>query len=102
MIKRRLLAYAKKAYNAELASRTRGLLEHWGDPELGDVAFHKEVIAPFCKKYGAYAAAIKADMTDEEVNRVYDEAYETLINTKFVVEALRRDYVERKLVEEED
>ena len=102
MIKRRLLAYAKKAYNAELTSRTRGLLEHWGDPELGDVAFHKEVIAPFCKKYGAYAAAIKADMTDEEVNRVYDEAYETLINTKFVVEALRRDYVERKLVEEED
>ena len=46
----------KKAYNAELTSRTRGLLEHWGDPELGDVAFHKEVIAPFCKKYGAYAS----------------------------------------------
>ena len=99
MIKRRLLSFAKKAYNQENSSKG-GLLEHWQDSELGDVEFNEEVIMPFKEKYNKYANAINVNMSDEEVNRVFDEAYYTLINTKFIVEALRRDYLERKWVKE--
>ena len=76
------------------------MLEHWQDSELGDVDFNEEVIVPFKEKYNQYANAINVNMSDEEVNRVFDEAYYTLINTKFIVEALRRDYLERKWVKE--
>ena len=100
-IKRSLLPKAKAAWNTEMSSRTGGVVEHWQDPELGDVQFDKEVIAPFRAKYGAYAAAIKANMTDEEVNRIYDEAYDVLINTKFYVQQLRVDYLDKVLTEEE-
>ena len=100
-IKRSLLPKAKAAWNTEMSSRTGGVVEHWQDPELGDVRFDKEVIAPFRAKYGAYAAAIKANMTDEEVNRIYDEAYDVLINTKFYVQQLRVDYLDKLLTEEE-
>ena len=100
-IKRSLLPKAKAAWNTEMSSRTGGVVEHWQDPDLGDVQFDKEVIAPFRAKYGAYAAAIKANMTDEEVNRIYDEAYDVLINTKFYVQQLRVDYLDKVLTEEE-
>ncbi len=100
-IKRSLLPRAKAAWNAEQSSRTGGVAEHWQDPDLGDVKFNQEVIAPFKEKYGAYAAAIKENMTDAEVNRIFDEAYDVLINTKFYVQQLRVDYLDKVLTEEE-
>lgn len=100
-IKRSLLPKAKAAWNAELSSRKGGVLEHWQDPELGDVKFDKEVLAPFRAKYSAYANAIKANMSDEEVNRIYDEAFDVLFNAKFYVQQLRVDYLDKVLTEEE-
>jgi len=70
------------------------------DPELGDRKFYLEVVEPFKKKYGAYVGAIKPDMPDAEVNRIYDEAYLTLINTKYVIQKLRREYLAKRFVEE--
>lgn len=100
-IKRTLLPKAKAAWNKELSSRTGGIIEHWQDPDLGDVKFHKEMIAPFWKKYGAYAAAIKPGMSDEEVNRIYDNAFDQLFNAKFYVQQMRVEYLDRVLTEEE-
>lgn len=98
-IKRRLLAYAQKTYKKEL-SNWNGCLENWLDPELGDPVFEAEVIAPFRAEFGTLVDAIKPDMTDTEVNRIFDKAYSTLINTRFVVQELRKNYLTKKLTEE--
>ncbi len=99
-IKRALLPAAQRAYNRELNARNGGILEHWADPELGDPAFNQKVIVPFMEKYGEYVKMIKADMTDAEVNRVFDEAYDTLVNTRFVVQQLRSEYLRDQLIAE--
>ncbi len=99
-IKRALLPVAQRAYNKELNSRNGGILEHWADPELGDPVFNQKVIVPFMKKYGDYVKMIQADMTDAEVNRVFDEAYYTLVNTRFIVQKLRSDYLKDQLTAE--
>ncbi len=100
LIKRALLPNAQRAYNKELNARNGGLLEHWADPELGDPEFNQKVIVPFMEKYGAYARMIKADMTDAEVNKIFDEAYDTLINTKYIVQSLRSAYLQEQMTEE--
>ncbi len=99
-IKRALLPAAQRAYNRELNARNGGMLEHWADPELGDPVFNQKVIVPFMEKYGAYAKMIKADMTDAEVNKVFDEAYSTLINTGFIVQELRSRYLQDQFTAE--
>ncbi len=99
-IKRALLPHAQRAYRRELSSRDGGILEHWADPELGDPEFNKKVIVPFMEKYGAYNAMIKTGMTDAEVNKVFDEAFYTMINTRFIVQELRNRYLQDQLTAE--
>jgi len=97
-IKHRLLVYAAACYNKEHTANTYGHIEHWKDPELGDPEFYKEEVAPFVQKYGPCVRRIKADMTPEEINKVYDEAYMPLVNTKFIIQQKRADYLDRKAV----
>lgn len=94
-IMRRLLVKAKNVWDHE-NSTLGGLVEHWRDPELGDVEFYRRTVRPFKEKFDAYAAAIKPDMTDAEVNRVFDEAYAVLNNANFVMQEMRTKYLEAK------
>lgn len=98
-IQRRLLSFAASAYRKELSSKN-GCIEQWMDPELGDLKFNAEVMEPFKKKYGAYLDRIKAEMTDADVKEIFNDAYSVLINTKYVVSELRRNWLEKQFVEE--
>lgn len=99
-IKHRLLAIARNTYRASLSERN-GCLEQWMDPELGDQAFYFKAVEPLRKKLDAAAGAIKADMSDADINRIFDESYELMINIKFVLQDLRREYLAEQFVTEE-
>lgn len=99
-IMRRLLVKAKNAWN-QANSPHGGLIEHWQDPELGDLKFNAEVVVPFKNKYYDYANRIKADMTDEEVNTIFNEAFPTLINAYFIIQEMRKNYLDEQRVKGE-
>ncbi|MCI7644238.1 MAG: hypothetical protein MST10_07835 [Lentisphaeria bacterium] len=97
-IKRRVLAKAKMDYNREW-SANNGYGEIWMDPELGDRTFYLEVVEPVRKELDAYAAKIKPDMSDADVNQVFDEAGARLMNIKFDLAKMRADYLAKQMTE---
>ena len=99
-IKRRiLLTAAKSAWHRAKAARNNGYVEIWADPELGDQDFYRAEVKPFVEKVDADASRIKPAMTDAEVDEIYDRSAETMLNVDYVVAAMRRAWLERKLTE---
>jgi hypothetical protein len=92
-IQRRLLSKAKAAYEQEKSARNNGYIEFWMDNQLGDQQFYDIAVAPFVAKADAYASRIKANMTDQEVNEIFDAAYLILLQSRFEIEELRREYM---------
>jgi tetratricopeptide (TPR) repeat protein len=95
-IKRRLLQNAKAVWNNELSTRTNGYVDFMMDNRLGDQQFYADVIVPVVEKYTPYVNRITGDMTDADVNDIYDNAYEFLINTRYHLEAMRNQYLLKK------
>ncbi len=98
LIKRRLLPIAKNIYTRAKSARNNGQIEIWQDNELGDRKFYKEMLEPLVAELDAYADRIKYDMTDEDVNDIYDNAAVRMFNINYVVSALRTDYLDAKRV----
>ena len=73
--------------------------DHWADPAVGDPAFFEECLKPLQDELAGYARRIKPDMTDEEVNEIYEKALVRMKGLKYEIDALRRDYLARKLTE---
>jgi|GEM_PF-3018705 len=96
MIKRRLLFAGKKRFNASCAARSNGYIEKWQDPELGDQEFYLAKVKPFVASINAYTARIKKAMTDDEVLEIYAAVGEKLFNANFLVEEMRREWLEKK------
>ncbi len=92
-IRRVILKKAADAYWNAKSARTNGYAESWKDPELGDPAFYDECVAPVLKRLDAYAARIKADMADEEVMDVYENAAADMLNINFILSRLRTRYL---------
>ncbi len=98
-IKRRLLQQARSVWSRELSARDNGYVDFMMDNQLGDQQFYQEVVMPLVEKYGAYANRIGGNMTDQNVNEIYDAAYDFLINTRYHLEALRNQYLLKKHTE---
>lgn len=98
LIKRRLLPVAKQIYTRAKSARSNGEVEIWQDNELGDRVFYKEVLAPVIAELDTYADRIKFDMSDEDVNDIFDNAASRMFNIKYIVSALRTDYLDAKRV----
>ncbi len=98
LIKRRLLPVAKQIYTRAKSARSNGEVEIWQDNELGDRAFYKEVLAPLIADLDTYANRITFDMTDKDVNDIFDKAAGRLFNIKYIVSSLRTDYLDAKRV----
>ena len=96
-IKRRLLATARGVWSFEQAGSANGYIEIWSDPELGDQEFYLAEVEPLVRKVNADSKRIKADMTDAEVNEIYDRWGETMFNVRFVIAEMRRAWLERKM-----
>lgn len=97
MIKRKLLPAARGVYDQAKSSRG-GFVENWSDPELGDREFYLECVEPMIKRLDEAAGKIKFEMTDAEVNEVFDQAAETMFNINYKVAEMRREYLDEKRV----
>ena len=97
-IKRGLVSKAVDLYRRSKHARNNGQIEIWKDPELGDQAFYAACVKPLCDRLDPYEKLVKAEMTDEEVEKVFDNAAETWFNINYVVAKLRRDYLDAKRV----
>ena len=96
-IKRGLLAKAVDSYRRAKSSRN-GQIEIWMDPELGDQDFYAACVKPLCDRLDPYEKLVKAEMTDAQVNEVFDNAAVTWFNIDYVISQLRRDYLDAKRV----
>ena len=67
--------------------------EKWADPELGDPAFYEEVLKPIEQELKGYAKEVKADMTDADVNRIYEKACVRWIGISHEIDRLRREWL---------
>ena len=73
--------------------------EKWADPAVGDPAFFEECLKPLQDELVGYAKRIKPDMTDAEVDEIYEKALVRMKGLKYEIDRLRRDYLARKMTE---
>lgn len=96
-----LLTAAKGVWGRAKNSRVNGYVEIWMDPELGDQEFYLAEVKPLVDRIDADVSRIKPEMTDAEVNEIYDRSAETMLNVDYVVAAMRRAWLERKMTSEQ-
>ena len=73
--------------------------ETWADREIGDPDFYKTSLKPLQDELVGYAARIKPDMTDDDVNEVYEKGLVRIKGLKYEIDRLRREYLARVLTE---
>ncbi len=78
---------------------TENLFELWGDEQIGDPDFYAEYLAPMQKELDAYANLVKADMSDEDVAKVYSEALPKWKGLTHEIDELRRKYLMERLIQ---
>ena len=91
-----------------LLCRTRGnwrksgkldVFEKWADAEIGDPAFSAACLKPLEQELATAMAGVSPEMSDEEVNRVYDAVLVKCRGIKHEIDALRKRWLVRKLVD---
>ena len=100
-IRRRLLYATFRSYaNISFApSATMNVFEYWKDPGVGDRAFYDKCLAPLEAELKGYAARVKEDMSDAEVNEVFSKGLVRWINLRDTIEGLHRRYLAEKFTE---
>ena len=95
-ILKRLLFLAKARYGREkwTSQSAEGIIEHWSDSELGDLAFHEARVKPLVAKLDGYADRIKDGMTDAEVLLLADEALPQFSDLRFTIARMRAEWLE--------
>ncbi len=73
--------------------------DKWADPEIGDPAFYEASLKPLKEELADYAARIKPDMTDADVNELYEKGLVRMKGLKYEIDRLRREYLARQLTE---
>ncbi|MBQ6245233.1 MAG: hypothetical protein IJK04_00095 [Kiritimatiellae bacterium] len=98
-ILRRIVFRAIAEYNSEkkTSPTKEGVLDHWGDPAVGDPVFYEKCLAPLVEKLDDYAERLKPDASDEEVLVFADKALPEMRDIRFVVERLRARYLRETL-----
>ncbi len=98
-IKRRVIVKALAKYRAQKSGGANGVLDYWQDPELGDREFYLASVKPLVTKLDAYVPMVKKGMTAEDVETVFKEAVPSWMAIKYVIADLRKDYLDRKRIE---
>lgn len=99
-IRRHMLLLAAKNYKMVLREvQNANLFTIWSDPEIGDPDFYQTMLAPLEKELDSYAAAVKPEMTDEEVETIYARTQARMKGLSDEVDHLRREYLLKRLVE---
>ena len=66
------------------------VFDKWGDQEIGDPAFYDEVLKPIEKELSDYAKMVKPEMSDADVNLVFEKAYVRMKGLRHEIDQLRR------------
>ena len=100
-IRRRLLFSTFRSYaNVHYPpSATMNLFDYWKDPAVGDPAFFEKYLRPLQEELKGYAARVKEDMTDEEVDEVYTKGLLRWIALRDNIEGLHRRYLAEKFTD---
>ena len=99
-IKRKIIFAARTAYNSEkrTTAASHGAIEQWrDDPMLGDPKFFRERMAATAQQLDDYTKLVKADMSDETVDMLFDKAVPGWFEIKHKVADERRRYLEEEL-----
>lgn len=99
-IKRKIIFAARSAYNSEkrTTAASHGTIEQWrDDPMLGDPEFFKERVAATAQQLDDYTKLVKADMSAETINMLFDKAVPGWFEIKYKVAEERRKYLEEEL-----
>ena len=70
--------------------------DKWADPEIGDLEFYEEVLKPLETELKGYAKMVTPEMTDDEVNLVFERALPRWIGLSHEIDALRRDWLRNR------
>lgn len=92
-IRRAMLARAVKGWNKV------GHLERfdmWADTEIGDPEFYEAVLKPIEAELKGYAKEVRQDMSDEDVNRVFEKALKRWMGISHEIDELRRVWLLEK------
>ena len=87
---------ARRIYNSAKGAYGMGPIDRWRDPVVGDPAFYEECLAPLVQKLDSYLPLVKADMPDEDVLKVAEEALPLWRDIRHVVARLRTRYLVRR------
>ena len=99
-IRRRLLFSTFRGYKAfPFPFTSLNIFEYWKDSATGDPAFYEKCLAPLEKELAEYAARVKEDMTDEEVNEVYSRGLVRWVRLRDIIEGLHRRYLAEKFTD---
>ena len=88
---------ARRIYNSAKGAYGMGPIDRWRDPVVGDPAFYEECLAPLVQKLDSYLPLVTADMSDEDVLKVAEEALPVWRDIRHVVARLRTRYLVRRL-----
>lgn len=95
-IKRGIVLKAVAKYKQ--AKRLTGAVGNWPDPELGDPVFYQAKVEPLVKSLDQYAEKVNKDMSAADVDLLFREAVPGWMDTEFQISALRRQYLQDKLL----
>lgn len=96
-IRRRLVYDTYKGWNRSTHEQL-SQFDRWGDPVVGDPEFYAAKLAPLEAALKAEAAKVKPEMSDDEVNEVYEKGAKIWIGLDHVVDGLRQDWLREKFV----
>ena len=88
---------ARRIYLGACKPYGMGPVDRWRDPAVGDPAFYEECLAPMVGRLDTYLPLVKADMADEDVLKVAEEALPHWRDIRHEVARLRARYLARRL-----
>lgn len=91
-IRRRLVYDTCKAWSRS-GHGALSAFDRWGDSVVGDPEFYEECLKPLEAELKAQAAKVKPDMSDDEVNEVYEKGAKVWIGLDHEIDALRREWL---------
>jgi tetratricopeptide (TPR) repeat protein len=90
-IKRGIIFKALAKYKT--AIKVTGDAGKWADPELGDPAFYQQDIEPLLHRWEQYASKVNGEMTDADVEVLFQQAVPDWMEINYRIAALRRQYL---------
>lgn len=95
-IKRAIIFSAVQKYQE--AKRVTSPVMRWNDAELGDPAFYQRDVAPLLARLDGYAARTKEQMTDADIEDIFQNAVPGWMELEHNVDGMRAQYLKNKML----